>query len=1289
MAEDQGLLDAPSAPSNHSNITYTSSTKKQREHSAKPSRPEPINPCWTKLTEGIIHRNIRAFNVFLAVNSARYPKRTIVLITLISFGLVITGFLTNFELIFGHSELFTPFDSRPQEHAHWIEYESDFPLTSDVVFLIHSEGENVLNQEAVRRLFYALNTIRDQKGYQEMCAQSHYLDFENKPDCWIWSPTHFWNNNVTEFEEKVHSDDDIVRTLSRSRFHDGTPVFKEAMFGKYRAVNQTFVYNAIADEIFYYPHKEDYLTYVPNYFVSIGMPYIDDTWVFQEEMLMRLAEIKDEWANQSPEENPMNIQLDFFCGYAYELEYARALTRDFPLVPVVFFVMLGFTCFIFHGYGLMQKGAPTRATIGMASVVTVGMSMMTGFGLMFILGVPFTNITLMAPFIILGVGLDDTFIITGAYFRRIKDEIQEQELKTKGSHSSTSISCQIPKSGFPPLVGSFDSDDPMVADNDLVSTASPLNQLYDHSIIVERVRSTMEEVGMSISLTTLTTTTAFVLGCLSTIPGIRWLCLYASVTIVFDSLYQVTYFVALLTLDERRVVLAQAKAQVKNSRADSEPEQERTSFTSICSGSLAWLCSLCSNSWVTDAYSRMFPREDSEEQSGPKSKEGDSNPSPIFVERFMSWYARTLLKPRVRNTVLFLCVAMFGVCLYGTTQLTQKFDPQDYVPKDSFIQGFFTSLYQYSSLVLTFEVYFRNIDQGDPAIQQQMRDYIYELSKIPQIGKLPEPCWITDMADYLAGDFSKLDGLSDDQQAEAGFLASALQTGNYTFEETLSLVMSVPAIRDVYGEDIVRNEAGEVTASRCFLHLRQLDFDNVQGQIDFLHQQQDIARAQPVNQLPENQDDWAMFAFSSFHGYWELYAVAIQELVLTTIMGVVSVCLVGFVVIPHWTAVCFVGPLIIMLYFDMLGIMYFCGIYINALTYVTIVISIGLLVDFLMHILLRYYETTGTTRDAKVRETLETMGASMTLGGFTTWLGVIPMALSTTAIFTTIFVAFLAMVTLGLVIGLAFLPALLSLCGPVVCVNTHDLGNAGGNSPSPTKGSPTSNTTTMSITPILSKTNRYQLLDDEDSEELKKDNAPAKKDAASAIAIPHTPSWASDDDDMEEATGLQLVLPPPDTDNGEHSHDEEQGSPTFNSSDPRTDAMLSENNTSQMGEAKEEIDKDVAEPIAIPHTPSWGSDRDKDDEATAPKEVFAMADSKDEQVPDEEQGSPAELDKDAAEPMAIPAPSGCSSDAEEEAAGSSPVIESPDKEDGYTQEEGEVDEPEDSEVVSTITCEMP
>ena len=79
--------------------------------------------------------------------------------------------------------------------------------------------------------------------------------------------------------------------------------------------------------------------------------------------------------------------------------------------------------------------------------------------------------------------------------------------------------------------------------------------------------------------------------------------------------------------------------------------------------------------------------------------------------------------------------------------------------------------------------------------------------------------------------------------------------------------------------------------------------------------------------------------------------------------------------------------------------MQYCGVTINVVSYFILVLAIGLLVDFLMHILLRYYESNGTTRHEKVKETLETMGASILLGAFTTFLGVIPLAFSTTLIF--------------------------------------------------------------------------------------------------------------------------------------------------------------------------------------------------------------------------------------------------------------------------------------------------
>merc|ERR1712226_598783 len=93
------------------------------------------------------------------------------------------------------------------------------------------------------------------------------------------------------------------------------------------------------------------------------------------------------------------------------------------------------------------------------------------------------------------------------------------------------------------------------------------------------------------------------------------------------------------------------------------------------------------------------------------------------------------------------------------------------------------------------------------------------------------------------------------------------------------------------------------------------------------------------------------------------------------------------------------------------------------------VMSIGLLVDFIMHVLLRYYECPGNRREKTV-EMLKTMGSSVFIGGVSTFLGTLPLAFSSSEIFYTVFIAFVGIVTLGIGHGLILLPVILSIVGP-------------------------------------------------------------------------------------------------------------------------------------------------------------------------------------------------------------------------------------------------------------------
>jgi predicted RND superfamily exporter protein len=69
----------------------------------------------------------------------------------------------------------------------------------------------------------------------------------------------------------------------------------------------------------------------------------------------------------------------------------------------------------------------------------------------------------------------------------------------------------------------------------------------------DRVATTIDEIGLSIMLTSLTSAIAFGLGCMSSVFSVYWLCLYAMPLIGIVFFYTITFFVALIVLDERRI----------------------------------------------------------------------------------------------------------------------------------------------------------------------------------------------------------------------------------------------------------------------------------------------------------------------------------------------------------------------------------------------------------------------------------------------------------------------------------------------------------------------------------------------------------------------------------------------------------------------------------------------------------------------------------------------------------------------------------------------------------------
>lgn len=375
----------------------------------------------------------------------------------------------------------------------------------------------------------------------------------------------------------------------------------------------------------------------------------------------------------------------------------------------------------------------------------------------------------------------------------------------------------------------------------------------------------------------------------------------------------------------------------------------------------------------------------------------------------MNWYAYQLLRPVVRVIVVIGFIVLFGACIYSTTQMRQQFKLTDVLPKVSYAVDFLeaTDKYQNTTL-LTIQVVFRDVDQSDPTVRQEMTEYIDELTSLdfsPKNSSRSDSYWTTLFNFYATFN---------------------LEASGLTFNEQLDDFLDIPFNQVIAGSDIVRDENGDIVASRVRIKFA-VDLDEVQDQVNLLETQRAVTMAQPVNEGRE--DDLAFFAFDEIFTVFEFYLQSVTELTSTTVIGVCAVTLVAFIFIPHWTAALFVCPLICILYIDLIGVMQWGGLHINSLTFISLTMSIGLLVDFVMHILFRYYEVPGN-RVEKTIEMLRTMGSSILLGGTTTFLGTLPLMFTSSDAFRIMFVSFVGIVTIGVGHGLVLLPVVLATIGP-------------------------------------------------------------------------------------------------------------------------------------------------------------------------------------------------------------------------------------------------------------------
>jgi len=554
-----------------------------------------------------------------------------------------------------------------------------------------------------------------------------------------------------------------------------------------------------------------------SYLIKFGIPRSNVTWKFEAEAISRLLVLKEQWQQiyhnkNSSKDNGDNdvvpFRLEFYSESSYEEEFMRAILEDLWLIPVSFAIVAIFT--IIFAFGKCDR-VKSRGLLGIGAVATILGSTMSAFGLLFIGGVPFTSNTLMLPFLMFGIGLDDTFIIFGSYHRKESEK-------------------DVPK----------------------------------------RIESTMEDIGVAIFLTSLTSMLAFILGSFSQIPSVQWLCLYAFPCIGIDFFYQITFFVAMIVLDEQRIqdnrmdylFCKKVKRNSDLKYVSAEEIEGNATFESENEPSEPFKGSpLCTDPKLDEPVSYNEVRNDvaREESISSKSKttkrqhedEVDSNQEQHLADRFMGLVARQILRPWFQCFSLFLFAGLSAVSIYFVTELEQQFNYTDLVPQDSYVKGFYDSLQLYmDNPGLPVDVFFRDVDQSDPDIQNQMQAYLDDLIKN---GGAVEPVyfWLWDFKEYSAS--RETDGLFK----------------NMTFEEQIDEFLDQPIYHELYDDEIGRGQGssdrGFVYETRCPVQVEVIRTSS-KATVDMLANLRRISGAQPINQGVE---EWRFVTYSDEYHLYE------------------------------------------------------------------------------------------------------------------------------------------------------------------------------------------------------------------------------------------------------------------------------------------------------------------------------------------------------------------------------------------------------------------------------------
>uniref|UniRef100_A0A0N5BIX9 SSD domain-containing protein n=1 Tax=Strongyloides papillosus TaxID=174720 RepID=A0A0N5BIX9_STREA len=507
----------------------------------------------------------------------------------------------------------------------------------------------------------------------------------------------------------------------------------------------------------------------------------------------------------------------------------------------------------------------------------------------------------------------------------------------------------------------------------------------------ERMGECLSEAAVSMLITSFTDSLSFGVGSLTTIPCVNIFCIYTCVAISMTFIYGITFFAGILALSiklekaNRHCVLV-----CRTTFYDSSKKQGLMT-------KLFMLGSSNCDPHIDPSLTFVTSHGDIIEDSLP-------------AHFFRKYFGPILVSAPVKCIVIAWYCIYLMFAGYGWTQLREGLEPVNLLVKDSYAIPHYRNLekyfWQYGSTV---QVVVNNPpDLRNSTEREIIKKMVHDIANTRHtIGDDSVQFWLNEMEKYYRTE-------ADTQIQDEYY---------YNFVQHYLAAKS----NEYWPEDIkwIKDDNGtwKIGAFRFVVGLK-----NIVSSVE---------QTDATMTLREAASRYPQYNVTTFMPIWlftDQYSLVIPNTIQNTLIAMLMMFFIALFLIPQPICALWVTIAIASMDFGTIGFMTLWGVNLDAISMITIIMSIGFSVDYSAHITYGYVVSKEKTSQGKIIDALAALGWPLIQGGSSTILAVCVLADVPAYMIVTFFKTVFLAISVGLLHGLIFLPTFLSLFVHGCCI---------------------------------------------------------------------------------------------------------------------------------------------------------------------------------------------------------------------------------------------------------------